>query len=178
VWTPPAGADGDSRLWVNGTASDRTIRHRLLEPAGHDWIAHRYEQHIVVLENPRAPRGAYVVRDLQHGPETIASGDVETVRTGDTTYRIRYNGMEPGYVVFPMRHYPGWRAQIDGEDRALQEYLGIFPAVWMDGPGTIALDYRPTALRDGFPFTLAGGIGLFAVAGLALYRRPRPPGLY
>lgn len=173
AWTTSGQPGPEQNLWSDGRDSGRSLRYRLLTPRDLPWRAERLEPGLVLLENPAAPHGPYRVADLATDPAEIHRGDLEILEANGSAYRIRYRGTAPGYVVLPMRHYPGWRARVDGEARALERYLDLFPAVWMDGPGTLALDYRPTSLRLGLPLTLAGAAGLLVLSGLALRQRRR-----
>jgi len=89
---------------------------------------------------------------------------------------IEYLGDRPAWVVAPMRWYPGWHAWVDGRSATLSRFLGVMPALHLDGPARVRLAFRPT----GLPATLMMSLAAWLVWGLALWRwclsKKRPSG--
>lgn len=171
-WTTAEAVPDTRRLAVNGEARPLAMRFSLMTPAArdHGWTAHRLEPAVTLLENPRAPRGAYYLGDAHQPPADGDGTQVRTARIASTALTARYEGDAPGLIVFPMRHYPGWEARVDDRPAAMDTLLGVLPAVHVQGPGRVELHYRPTYTLPGLLATLAGLGGLL----LLLWQAPAP----
>jgi len=140
----------------------------LAADAGRHFVTRHLEPDIVLYENKHARAGAYVI----HPGEGTATPDHGQVSLWDATpghLLIDYRGDRPAWVVAPMRLYPGWRARVDGEPAPLMRFLGMLPAVRVDGPARIALDFTPT----GFPATLVVSLLAFLTWLLSAWRFSR-----
>jgi hypothetical protein len=101
------------------------------------------EPDIYILENMKVQGEAYFIPS----PDTLQTGDythVKTTHPSNTHILIDYTSDRPGWIVVPMRTYPGWHASINGKEVPLQEYLGMLPAIKVDGSVTIDFYYRPS----------------------------------
>jgi len=101
------------------------------------------EPDIYILENQQVEGEAYFIPSLK----TTQRGDythLKTTHPSNTHILIDYTSDEPGWVVIPMRTYPGWHAKVNGREVDLVAYLDMLPAVKVDGPSTIDLYYRPS----------------------------------
>ena len=162
AWMTDGVFTDNQRLTINGEAQELAIRFALKEPAtaDHGWLIHRLEPSVIVLENPNNPGGAYYVKDLEQFPDFMNNGEVESKRHGPTRLSARYHGDGTGFVVFPMRHYPGWRAYVDGRERELSRFREVLPAVAVKGSTAVELRYRPTFILQGLIVTISGILGL------------------
>lgn len=77
-----------------------------------------------------------------------------------------------GYLVLSDTHYPGWRAEVDGERREILEANHAFRAVAV-GPGDrhVTFTYAPISFRVGVGVSL---LALVAWAGVLGWARRRP----
>ncbi len=142
----------------------------LAADAGRRFATRHLEPGIDLYENKHVKAGVYAI----HPEDKAALPDYARVTLLDATpghLVIDYRGDRPAWVVAPMRFYPGWRARVNGEPARLSRFLGMLPAVRVDGPARIALDFRPT----GFPATLVMSLLAFLVWLPSAWRFSREP---
>ncbi len=95
-------------------------------------------------------------------------GRVEIVSREREAWVLRKTGPGAGYVVLAEPWYPGWRAQIDGQEVDVLRADVMLRAVAVEaGEHRIEFRYRPTFLRQAGVLTTAGGAGLAVLAVLA-----------
>lgn len=107
-----------------------------------EWEVLDKESDIVVLKNMKVPAGAYFVERLNDDAEW-SDGKITTTRLHSDHIRIVYSGTKPGYVVLPMRKFPGWQATIGGKHQDVVTYMNVLPAVYVAGPSELEFIYRP-----------------------------------
>jgi hypothetical protein len=74
------------------------------------------------------------------------------------------------YLLLSEVWYPGWRAQIDGQEVPLQRANGIFQALRLDaGHHEVRLHYRPRSYLTGL--AISGGAALLSITLLLFERR-------
>ena len=105
-------------------------------------------------------------------PEVLKSADPELSPVRLESYRsdhiqLDYRGQDSGWVVLPMRAYPGWRARVDGQDVEPARFLDIMPAIPVRGPSRIDFRYVPGNFYTAAAISLSGwGILLLLVLRL------------
>jgi len=121
---------------------------------GNHRIIYRSED-AVIYENPDAfPRAWWVsgnqVRAVGDGlmlVEGIVPEDVipaKVVSDEGTTLAMRVDARSDGYLVLADLYYPGWRACLEGEDRAILRFEKVFRAIQVPaGSHEIAFRYEP-----------------------------------
>jgi hypothetical protein len=117
------------------------------------------------------PLGERVVLETIPTPAAMAgTGRILSADFEQNRIRFRTSTSGPMLLVLNDRHYPGWRARVDGDDVPILRAGGIFRAIPIpSGDRVVELRFRPSALRLSVFISLAGLLALF---GLAI-RRPR-----
>ena len=120
------------------------------------WNKYELEDNDIVLaENKLTPKGAYLITKLQEdAPWTEAQ--IVSSRPKADKVKVEYTGEKAGFIVVPMRYYPGWNVYVNGIKSTLQAYLGMMPAVYVKGPAHITFSYEPKQLTFGIIFMIVG----------------------
>lgn len=124
------------------------------------------EDHIMALENRYAPGGAYWLSELSPAAPW-SNADIVTGRMEAGRVSVRYSGSAAGYVILPVRFYPGWEASVNGSKAPLESYLGMLQAVRVNGPASIEFSYRPTYVRSGAVLMAGGALILVLLLSIA-----------
>jgi hypothetical protein len=102
--------------------------------------AQELEPGVVLVENNLVEGSAYFVDSLDGMPAPrydLLSLNHYT----DTAMKFDYLGDEPGWVVIPVRMYPGWKALVNGKSQELKLFKGVLPAVRVSGGDTVDFVY-------------------------------------
>jgi uncharacterized membrane protein YfhO len=87
---------------------------------------------------------------------------------------IEVSAEAPGYLVLTDAWYPGWEAAIDGEPVPVYRADLLFRAVIVHtGNHHVVFSFRPVSLYIGAGISLAGLVGLIAIAVRALSKAQR-----
>jgi hypothetical protein len=82
---------------------------------------------------------------------------------------LRTDGTAAGRLALMDSYYPGWRARVDGEPAAIEDFSRGFRAVAVPpGEHTVELRYEPASFRVGLFVSLVALLVLVAAGG-ALY---------
>ncbi|MBT3001264.1 MAG: YfhO family protein [Candidatus Thiodiazotropha sp. (ex Ctena orbiculata)] len=107
------------------------------------YTVHEVEPGVVLVENRQVRGSAYFVASL--GSMTTPRYDQLKLREySDTSMRFDYLGDKPGWVVVPVRMYPGWSCLVNGKKVEPVLFKGVMPAVPISGSGTVDFIYSPT----------------------------------
>jgi len=147
-------------IMVNGHAVQGSLVYRIYKENDIDinktlWEVHDLEPKIRVLKNKDVPVGAYYISDFSADAPWSDSNLVTTFESS-VSINIDFRGGEPGYIVLPMRYYPGWTATIDNKEVEIKKYLGVLPSVYVSEPAKIEYRYQPDWLNMGEGITLLG----------------------
>lgn len=155
-WTTKDLMNRDSYLSVNGIKTNKSMQFRLYpeKMASHKEKFNAFkekfdvlqlEPKIVLIENKQVPSGAYFVDSLDTLPEDIISSGVSAEAISDSRIRIKTNLSQPGWIVLPMKFYPGWKALAENEKHlTIKKYLGVFPAIQINQSiKSITFEYLP-----------------------------------
>lgn len=114
---------------------------------------------VLLYGNLLTPEGAYFLTELK---EDVIWSDkkVVTIKKQADSVHVRYNGNKKGHIVIPMRFYPGWKVYVNGEKQEVFRYLGMLPAIEVDGASIIDYVYKPSWLFRGTVLTVFGLSGL------------------
>jgi hypothetical protein len=100
------------------------------------------EPGMALIENNLVNGSAYFISALNGQPQVRY--DLLTLsRYNETSIELEYTGNRTGWVVVPVRMYPGWSFTVN--DKAMEPTLfkGVLPAVPVSGGETIIYNYRP-----------------------------------
>lgn len=168
-WATPSPAHSDNYLAIDGTPSIYSLRFLLTGKQEHvspDWRVVDTSASLAVLENRRVTGSAYLVGALAMPPDSVRYGNLDVDVERPDRIVVNYSGATSGWVVLPMRAYPGWRARVNGVEVTTGKYLDVLPAIPVSGPAEIAYEYDPASLKRGTAISLAAI--LVAVAGVAV----------
>jgi hypothetical protein len=104
----------------------------------------RLEAPIRILENERmGENGAYFLNRLddENADPDFSPVQLASYRSGHI--QLDYQGKDNGWVVLPMRSYPGWRARVNGHDVEQSRFMDIMPAIPVSGASQIDFRYVP-----------------------------------
>ena len=139
------------------------------------WQVHdQIEKKILIVENMHTPASAYFVSDLEPGSQWTET-EVITKRHHAEKITIKYSGNDAGYLVLPIRWFPGWVAYQNNVKKIPVKYLGMLLAVDVDGPSEIEFAYEPTYLIKGAWLMVGGLAGLLFLARFASNQKRLKP---
>ncbi len=160
-------ATEQASLAIDDVPGDLSLKFNLVTTVPDNMQLHRFSRGMGVLENLDVTSNAYWIPALDALPETISynSETVAKIRN-NTQLQVSYTGSKPGWVVVPMRIFPGWQAYLDEQPVAVDTYLDMMPAFKVSGPSVLNYRYEPANLY--LAFWIAG---LTALALIALLLR-------
>jgi hypothetical protein len=117
------------------------------------------------------PLGDRVVLEERPSPDLVnGTGRILSAEYGQNRVHLRTSTSGPMLLVLNDRHYPGWRAHVDGVETRVLRAGGVFRAISLPaGEREVELRFRPTALGPSLGLSLTG---LLALLGL-IFWRPR-----
>jgi hypothetical protein len=163
VWMAPPPFDKVYMI-SDGILGEYVLHSRFIRNRHWDWLSNarqkklltQYEPDIYVIKNPAVEGSAYFIDDLNYGVQPNFK-PVKLIANSDTQFDLAYSGKKPGWVVLPMRNYPGWQASVNGQPVRTELFLQTLPAIPVAGPTQITYQYRPRA------FYMACGISLIGL---------------
>jgi hypothetical protein len=137
------------------------------------------QQRLQTLRDPSFdPRGEVILSNPPPSKPVSGGGEDSEVlpsvmREGQARVEIDVTTTQPGYLVLPDTHYPGWWATVDGQPVEILEANHAFRAVQLNrGQQTIVFAYEPLSFRLGAWITLLGLVVLVAITIISgRYRR-------
>lgn len=126
----------------------------------------RYREAVVLGEPPGA-----------RPPERLDGATVRMVRREATEIEVESSAPAPAVLVLSELFYPGWSAEVDGDERRLLRADGILRAVEVPaGVHRVTLSYRPTNWTLALALSSGGAAALVAACAIGWRRRRRPAG--
>ncbi len=111
-----------------------------------------YNLYAAVSPHPRA----WTIRGEETGEARISSYGHD---------RVELEGVGPAELVLSDLYFPGWEAEVGGEERAIHPWDDVFRAVNLEaGEGRVVMTYRPQAFRLGLWSSLSTIVCLIAVS--------------
>jgi hypothetical protein len=131
-------------LGLRGYIRRNAIVYQSVLNGDHDlYTVHKLEPGVVLIENSLVKGSAYFVSSLSSMP--AARYDQLKLRNySDTSMQFEYLGGETGWVVIPVRMYPGWLFLVNGKKVAPRLFKEVMPAVPVSGNSRIDFIYSPT----------------------------------
>jgi hypothetical protein len=158
----------EQRLWASSSALPRAY-------VAHTWRLADGEDEAVRM-TAASSRGELVRAPvIEDAPPPAAAGGGSAASTrvserNDTELSVEVNTTRPGYLVLGDTYFPGWKAEVDGEEAEILPANAAFRAVRVDaGRHVVTFEYRPLSVRIGLIVTLLGLLAI--VGGLFLARR-------
>ena len=113
---------------------------------------------------------AVVIVEAEGCPQELPTGGpgtAEIAAQGGNWIELIARADSGGWVVLSDLHYPGWRAQVDGEDSDILPANGAFRAIHVPpGTHTLRLEYQPTWLAWSAALSVGGLLTLLALVWL------------
>jgi hypothetical protein len=139
------------------------------------WVAHSWRG-VDGLDTALAVVSGSSSRDLLASPviegvparSTGAAPEPATVEgESDDEIVLTAYSAQPGYLVLADTFYPGWKAEVDGEEEEIEAANGAFRAIPLAaGRHEVRFSYESAVVRWGWIVTL---LGLLCAAGVALF---------
>jgi hypothetical protein len=155
-------------LALNGKRSGSSLKYgmvayerRDLSAISKNWDVIELEKNVAIFQNKRVTNSAYVVRTLDASGGQVDFSGLDVVQPSSGLIKIDYSRAIAGWIVLPMHLDPGWKAYVDDRRVKYDAYLGILPAIPVNGAGRIVFKYEPESLKKGAVVSLAG-LSLFA----------------
>jgi len=149
----------DNLLEVNGKKTDLSLKMILSQkkilPKKYKII--ELEPNIHIIENTNVKGSSYFINSLQDN-QPISYDHIKTKMISNTKIQIDYTSVHQGWVILPIRYYPGWKANINGQDVKIEKFLGMLPAVHVAGECRILFEYAPSYRKY---LNLVSILGLF-----------------
>jgi len=143
VWSN--AGEQNYKLLVNGKEEALSFKMVLTQMKKLDkkYKVQNLEPHINIIENLNVKEGAYYLPnlDIKH---LINYTHTKTEIISNTEIKINYTDTHAGWIILPMRKYPGWIASIDGINVPIDTFIGMLPAIRVDGKSTILFTYSPS----------------------------------
>jgi hypothetical protein len=109
---------------------------------GEHYKVQQLEPHITLIENLHVTSAAYFIKQLD-SKQSIDHTETKTTHHSNTEINIAYTGKNAGWIVMPMRHYPGWHATLNDKPVKIEKFLDILPAIKVEGNSEIIMTYAP-----------------------------------
>ncbi|MET0003286.1 MAG: hypothetical protein ABW087_06635 [Candidatus Thiodiazotropha sp.] len=142
------------KLEIDGVKSDRVLGLRgYRESSPHPYQAvlsgdiESYsviepEPGMVLIENRLVNGSAYFVSTLDGQPHPQYNL-LSTNSYRETSMQFEYKGNKPGWIVVPVRMYPGWSLKVNDREMQPTLFKGVLPAVPVSGGEKIIYSYQP-----------------------------------
>jgi hypothetical protein len=150
------------KLLVNGEEKKLSLNMALTQEKklNNKYKVLNLEPHIYLIENHNVQEGAYFLPSLDIKYPTEYK-NITTKMISNTEIEINYLGKDEGWVVLPMRKYPGWVASVKKKTVKIDTFLGMLPAIKMEGKGIIHFHYAPSYNNYTYILSLLGLLLLF-----------------
>jgi hypothetical protein len=182
AWATKTTGNAGDYLEINGVRSNTSLKLKIeyyekTDPALYapKWDLIDMEKNIMIFENRQVTGSVYFVRTLDPANDQLVFSGVNVMRPSSDLIEITYSKGEPGWIVLPMHLHPGWKAYIDDRRVSYDTYLGMLPAIPVQGACHILFRYQPESFRKGLAVS-AAGVSIFLVFfGLCLrYAKKKP----
>jgi hypothetical protein len=175
VWAGEAQLNTGSFLEVNGAKTDSSLMWQMgyfqkTNPSLLDkkWAVIDLEKNIIVLENKRTEGSAYFVKDLNASNDQIDYSGLDLRRVSVDRIDIENSERSQGWIVLPMRIDSGWKAFVNGRLVKYDAYLGLLPAIPVNGPGQLIFKYEPESFWKGLIVSMTGVLIFLVFSGFCL----------
>lgn len=170
AWYSPVPRVGSDKVVVNDIASPGAMLYTLyvkdpLKASSTGWSRIKIAgENVQIFENLNVPVGGYFVNSL--AVDFRWSSSVVTTRRVSPDHLVfDYSGAEDGFLIVPMRLYPGWKAYSGGSLIQYENLFNVMPAIPVRGKGTVQVDFKfePDWIADGTKLMVLGIVILIAV---------------
>ena len=137
--------EGNNVLVVNGKETNNSLSMVLAQngPLSEKLKVTNLEPNIYLIENLHVSGNAYFINSLDKS-HNIDHSKLKTTILSNTEIQIDYSGNEQGWVILPMRSYPGWITTVNGKEIQTKKFLGMLPAIKVEDKSKILMTYAPS----------------------------------
>ena len=143
IWSN--AGEKSNRLEVNGKKVNLSLKMVLSQkttlPKKYKSI--ELEPNIHLIENTNVKGSSYFIDSLENKRPNNYD-HIKTKTLSNTAIQIEHTSTEQGWIILPIRSYPGWTASINGKDVKIEKFLGMLPAVPVAGECEILFEYAPS----------------------------------
>ena len=109
-----------------------------------------------------------VVLEEGQSLDTSPTSTLSILRYDSHTITIAVDTDQPGYLVLPDAHYPGWQAAVDGQPEPIRRANYAFRAVYVPkGQRTVQFSFEPVIWKVGL---LVSGVTLLVLGVWIIWR--------
>ncbi|MCG7950195.1 MAG: YfhO family protein [Candidatus Thiodiazotropha endolucinida] len=119
------------------------IYRKVLSGDNDSYIVRELEPGVVLVENRLVNGSAYFISSLS-GISDAQYDQLRLKTYSDTSMQFEYIGDESGWVVIPVRMYPGWSCLVNGKKVEPALFNGVMPTVPVRGNSRVDFIYSPT----------------------------------
>jgi hypothetical protein len=175
VWATKNKDNTGSFLEINGAKTDLSLIWKIgyfedMDLVAKNWKMITLENDNVIYENRHVTNSAYFVKDLDASGDGADFSDLDVKRISVDRIEIDNTHRDAGWIVLPMSLHPGWKAYIDDRQVKYDTYLGILPAIPVNGPSHVTFEYEPKSFHSGLKVSLAGLFVFLVFSGFCLGR--------
>ena len=132
------------------------------------WNIIDLEQNVMIFENKQVTNSAYFTDNLDPSGDRIDFSGLVVRQPSSDLIEIEYAGRHAGWIVLPMHLNAGWKAIVDNREVTYDTYLGILPAIPVQGATHIKFSYRPASFWKGTVVSLIGLVIFLIFSGACL----------
>ena len=163
AWATNTRKNAGSFLEINGKRTNSSLKWRIgyYEIADLGVLAERWnvidtESNILLFENKRVTNSAYRVNSLDPSRDLLDFSGLDVKQISPHQIDIDYRKKEAGWIVLPMHLHSNWKAYVDDRPVKYDTYLGMLPAIPVDGASQVLFKYEQVFFRRGVIVSLAG----------------------
>lgn len=125
-----------------------------------DWEKVFESETVAVLKNLKYEERVSLINE---NGESV--GEVDIIDRTNNSLRIGYSKAENGSsVVIRDTWYPGWKAVVNGKEKVVEKFDGIFRKIKVDqGDGVLEMRFEPRVFRDSLRISVAAFVVWFLV---------------
>lgn len=156
-------------LLIDGIDSKSSLKFKLHDSENNKFISkykvHSFEDGISILENSEVHDGPVFLESLKGGLSGLEVKDIHLTKVSADKISLSYVTSKPGYIILPIRYYPGWMVNKNGIYSKPEIFLGTFPAIPVDNDGAFNYEYRSSHLKRYFLISFLG-ILVYGILGI------------
>ncbi|ADB58260.1 YfhO family protein [Archaeoglobus profundus] len=151
VWTlRKTDAYEDGHLTVNGKPLGGDIAFRVIgipDGIAKHWDVYTLTGDVFIFENRDCPPGAYLI---DNDDEIISNATIKIIQYSTNYIKYCIETNKSGLLVVPIRVWPGWQVDVNGERTTVIPYLEMLSAVHVDaGKSIVEFRYDPLTFKVG-----------------------------
>ena len=143
VWTN--SGETMYKLLVNGKEKNNSLKMAFAQDKKVDpkFKLLNLEPNIYTFDNQNVSGGAYFIKTLSTD-QAISHSNVQTILHSTSKIELNYTSSDEGWIILPMRSYPGWITTVNGKTIELEKFLDMLPAIKVNGESKIIIRYNPS----------------------------------